>query len=271
MPIPIICIAPIVRQFAERFRRWMSKPQFEHFETVLLGLLQTEERRTLSALVRQVVGGSSLSGLSRFLSGAPWAAEMVSQQWIEDFDETRTAEVQAEHARKREQRSGRPGRPKQTVVTGYLIGDDSTMAKTSGRKMGGLGRHYSSTEGRPVTGHSLVLGLYTLLGGRCPLAPRMYRQAKVCQTENIPFQSKIERMVKLIGDFQPVVGTRTHVLLEAIVMDSATRAAERRVESLGARASGPLEPSKCRGRRHAQAGRRPAHPGVSCAWPWPNL
>ena len=29
MPTPIICIDPLVRQFAERFRSCLSKPQFQ--------------------------------------------------------------------------------------------------------------------------------------------------------------------------------------------------------------------------------------------------
>jgi hypothetical protein len=46
----------------------------------------------------------------------------------------------------RRRRKKKRGRPKKTVVTGYLIGDDSTMKKWRGKKMGGLGRHYSGTD-----------------------------------------------------------------------------------------------------------------------------
>ena len=196
--------------------------QFQHFETVLLGLLLTEERRTLAAVVRQVVGGSSLSGLSRFLSVAPWSAGAISQQWLADFRRVMTEQVQAEHARQRKQRGRRRGRPKKTVVTGYLIGDDTTTAKMRGEKMGGIGRHYSSTEGRTVTGHSLVLGVYTLLGGRCPLAPQMYRQSDVARAEGVPFVSKIYLMVSTIRIFQPVAATLTHVLLDSWYTCKAT-------------------------------------------------
>jgi len=41
-------------------------------------------------------------------------------------------------------------------------------------------------------GHSLVQGLYLLLDRRCPLAPHLYRQEKVCQAEDVAFSSKIE-------------------------------------------------------------------------------
>ena len=55
-------------------------------------------------------------------------------------------------------------------MTGYLIGDDSTMHKVRGKKMAGLGKHYSTTAGTQVVGHSLVQALYVVQGRHCPLA-----------------------------------------------------------------------------------------------------
>ena len=43
-----------------------------------------------------------------------------------------------------------------------------------------------------------------LLDRRCSLAPQLYRQAKVCGTEEVAFQSKIELMETLIREFEPV-------------------------------------------------------------------
>ncbi|HYU75526.1 MAG TPA: hypothetical protein VEL31_22885 [Ktedonobacteraceae bacterium] len=72
MPVPIICLDEDVRYFAERFREVFSKPQYQHFVTVLLGLMLCEGTRTLSGLLRQIADSPSLAGLSRFLSEAPW-------------------------------------------------------------------------------------------------------------------------------------------------------------------------------------------------------
>jgi hypothetical protein len=108
----------------------------------------------------------------------------------------------------------RIGRPKATVVTGYLIFDDSVHVKTKGRSMGGLGKHYSNTEKQVVTGHCLFTGLYVLLGQRCPLPARLYRQKSVCEQEGVPFQSKTDMAVNAIQDFEPVPGTHTHVLID---------------------------------------------------------
>ena len=74
MPIPIICLDEQLRQFAERFRQELSKPQYQYLVIVLLGLMLCEGRRTLRGLLRQVADGASLAGLSRFLGQAPWQA-----------------------------------------------------------------------------------------------------------------------------------------------------------------------------------------------------
>jgi len=89
------------------------------------------------------------------------------------------------------------------------------MTKRRGKKMEGLGCHYSGTEKKPVTGHSLVQGLYLVLGRHCPLAPRMYRQRAVCEAEGVDFASKVDIMAEIINTFVPVAGTLTHVLLDS--------------------------------------------------------
>jgi hypothetical protein len=84
-----------------------------------------------------------------------------------------------------------------------------------GKKMEGIGCHYSTTAGHPVKGHSLVQSLYVLLGRQCPLEPQLYRQKKTCQAEGVAFGSKVALMEALIRQFEPVADTRTHVLLDA--------------------------------------------------------
>jgi hypothetical protein len=215
MSIPIICLDARLRQFCETFRASFSRPQFKYLVTVLLALMLCQETHTLTGLLRQVADGQSVSGLSRFLSEAPWSEAEVASAWVKRFHEQMVEAVQAEHERQRRQRPKRQGRPRPTVVVGYLIGDDSTQHKPKGKKMGGLGQHYSTTADRQVTGHSLVQSLYVLLGRRCPLAPQMYRQRAVCERESVPFQSKVKMMVATIRDFQPVPNTLTHVLVDS--------------------------------------------------------
>jgi hypothetical protein len=215
MPQPIICLDAEARHFAERFRSVFSKPQYEYFVTVLLGLLECEGKRTLSGIKSKIAHPPSLSGLSRFLSESPWVAQALVVIWQERFRAEMQPLVEAEYEQVRQTQPKRRGRPKQPLVTGYLIGDDSTMSKPKGRKMEGLGKHHSTTHEQRIIGHSLVQGLSVLLDRRCPLAPQLYRQARVCEAEQVEFQSKIELMATLIREFEPVVGTKTHVLLDS--------------------------------------------------------
>ena len=215
MRLPIICLDQRLRQYLALFSVCFSRPQYKYFGTILLGLMLCQSGRTLSGLLQQVNSGVSISGASRFMGQAPWQGDDLARRWQSQFRQEMAPRVLAEHARFRPRRNKKRGRPKKTVVTGYLIGDDSTMKKRRGKKMGGLGRHYSGTEKKTVTGHSLVQGLYLLLGRRCPLAPKMYRQKVVCEVEDVTFASKVDIMAEIIRTFVPVSGTLTHVLLDS--------------------------------------------------------
>jgi hypothetical protein len=215
MPKPIVCLSSTLGQFAELFRPCFSQRQWKYFVIVLLGLIECDGRCTLRGLLGGVGEKVSLCGLSRFFSRWRWSTSAVAQVWLGRFREQMKRQVQTEHHRQRARRTKRRGRPKATVVTGYLIVDDSINLKVKGRKMTGLGRHYSNTEGRVVTGHCLFSGLYVLLGRRCPLQPRLYRQKAVCEQEGVPFMSKIELAVQEIEQFEPVADTHTQLLIDS--------------------------------------------------------
>lgn len=215
MPKPIVCLSDALHQFLESFRGCFSQRQWKYFVIVLLGLVECEGRSTLTGFLQCVGEAISLSGLSRFLSRWPWSPAEVVTVWLTRFRQQMEPLVETEHRRQRARRPKRRGRPRKTVVTGYLIFDDSVHAKPKGRKMGGLGRHYSSVEKQVVRGHCLFTGLYTLLGRRCPLLPRLYRQKVVCEREGVAFQSKVDMAVEEIEQFEPVLGTQTHVLIDS--------------------------------------------------------
>jgi len=214
MPKPIVCLSEQLRQFAEIFRSCFSQRQWKYFVIVLLGLIECEERKTLSGLLRVIGEQVSLCGLSRFLNKWNWSPAEVVQSWLLHFRQRMEAFVQAEHRRLKAEQPKRIGRPKQTVVTGFLIFDDSVHNKPKGQKMGGLGYHYSNTEQKVVAGHCLFTGLYVLLGQRCPLEPKMYCQKNTCEQDTQPFQSKVAMAVEEIETFEPVPDTHTHVLID---------------------------------------------------------
>lgn len=238
MPKPIVCLSEALRQYLESFRSCFSKRQWKYFVIVLLGLVECEERKTLSGLRRWVAERISLSGLSRFMSKSPWSTESVAQTWMARFRQRQKELVQNEHERQKADLPKSVGRPKATVVTGYLIFDDSVHSKPKGRKMAGLGQHFSNSEQRTVTGHCLFTGLYVLLGQRCPLPCQLYRQKAVCQQEGVVFESKIQMATHQIETFEPVVGTQTHVLIDSWYH---CRAVRRAAQKRGWEVSGGLK------------------------------
>jgi len=195
MPKPLVCLSEQLRQFAEYFRPCFSRRQWRYFVIVLLGLVEGEERKTLTGLLRVIGESVSLSGLSRFLNQWRWSTTALAYRWWSYFCERMSEPVRAEHVRLKAAQPHRVGRPKETVVTGFLIFDDSVHTRPKGRVMGGLGRHYSTTEKKVVSGHCLFSGLYVLLEQRYPLEPRMYCQKRVCEAEGVPFQSKYAHLV----------------------------------------------------------------------------
>jgi len=217
MPHPIVCQDERLRQYLQSFQALFSRPQYEHFVTVLIGLLLSGEGHTLSHLHRAVSGKKSLSSLSRFLSEAPWSHHSVNQCNFSRFCRDMQPKIDKERQealekRKKQKQRGRCSAP---LVTGYLIGDDSTMFKPKGVKMQGIGKHHSTTHDKRVTGHSLVQCLYTVLGRSCPLEPLLYRQKKTAEKEEVPFLSKVDLMIQQIQNFLPPAGTVTHVLLDS--------------------------------------------------------
>ncbi len=161
----IICLDEDVRYFAERFREVFSKPQYQYFVTVLLGLMLCEGTRTLSGLLRQIADSPSLAGLSRFLSEAPWEEAAVVESWLRHFREEIQPQVAAELQRERQMQPKRRGRPKAPVVTGYLIGDDSTMHKRKAKKTFSARRGTMFEGLRTAT--DLVVIVVTLLAFGC--------------------------------------------------------------------------------------------------------
>jgi hypothetical protein len=215
MAQPIIIQDSTLRNYLKAFQPVFGIPQWKYFVTVLMGLIHCQASRTLSGLLREVSVLVTVSGLSRFLISPSWDYDALAKARYALFcAEVAPIVVQA-HATQQADQPKRKGRPAPTVVTGYLILDDSTHVKRYAKKMSGLGWHYSSTDQRSMPGHSLFEGVYLLEGRQYPLSPRLYRQKTVCEREGVPFQSKVDLAEKVILEFEPLPDTRTHVLIDS--------------------------------------------------------
>lgn len=152
MPKPIICLAAALSQYAEEFRTCFSRRQYQYFVTILLALIECQDRRTLSALLRTASPKLSLCSLSRFMGRWHWSPQALALVWLNHFRQRVAPLVEVEHNRLKAVQGVKRGRPAQTVVTGFLSLDDSVHHKVRGKKMGGMGLHYSNCERRLVTG-----------------------------------------------------------------------------------------------------------------------
>jgi hypothetical protein len=59
MPLPIEMMEHALGQYLGLFRDCFSQPPWQHFVTVLLALMQCEDRRTLAGLRRKIAGGGN--------------------------------------------------------------------------------------------------------------------------------------------------------------------------------------------------------------------
>lgn len=215
MAQPIIIQEASLRNYLANFREALRPSQWRYFETVLLGLIHCQANRTLSGLLRSVAGLVTVWDLSRFLLSPRWSPAQLAQVRYRVFQGEVGPRVAAAHAEQRLSQAGRRGRPRTTVVTGYLILDDSTHVKRYAQKMGGQGWHYSSTDRRSLPGHSLFAGLYLVAGQQYPLDPQLYIQQAVCEQQGLPFRSKVDLAAEVLAGFEPLPETGTHVLMDS--------------------------------------------------------
>ncbi len=221
MAHPIIIQESTYRNYLAGFRDVIRPAQWMYFETVLMGLIHCQASRTLSGMLRSVAVLVTVWDLSRFLVSPRWSTTRLAEVRYRIFCTEVQPLVTTAHAAQRSTRSKRQGRPKATVVTGYLILDDSTHVKRYAKCMGGQGWHYSSTDKRSMPGHSLFQGVYLVEGYQYPLDPQMYIQKSVCEREQRVFQSKVDMALQTVQDFEPLADTHTHMLVDSWYVNKA--------------------------------------------------
>src|SRR5437762_14119863 len=74
---PIVCQDERLRQYLPSFQALFSRPQYEHFVTVLMSLLLSLEGYTLSHMKHTIAGIKSLASLSRFFAKSPWSHQLI--------------------------------------------------------------------------------------------------------------------------------------------------------------------------------------------------
>ena len=221
MAHPIIIQDSSLRNYLGNFREVVRPAQWMYFETVLLGLIHCQASRTLTGMLRAVAAMVAVWDLSRFLVSPRWSTTHLAEVRYQVFYAEVQPLIATAHETQRLSRPKQPGRSKATVVTGYLILDDSTHVKRYAQSMEGQGWHYSSTDKRTMPGHSLFQGVYLVEGHQYPLDPQMYIQKSVCEKEQRTFRSKVDMALQTVEGFEPPVGTHTHVLVDSWYVNKA--------------------------------------------------
>jgi hypothetical protein len=92
----------------------------------------------------------------------------MAQTWQQQFGHRLCPLVQAERARLKAARPKGIGRPKATVVKGFLIFDDSVHVKPKGHRMGGLGQQGHDKDDQTLGGLQTAEGSSFGLGKGLP-------------------------------------------------------------------------------------------------------
>jgi hypothetical protein len=221
MAHPIIIQESSFRNYLANFRDVLRPAQWTYFETVLMGLIHCQASRTLSGMLRSVAVWVMVWDLSRFLVSPGWSTTRLAEARYRVYGAEVQPLIAATHESQRLNRPRKRGRPTATLVTGYLILDDSTHVKRYAKCMEGQGWHYSSTDRRSMPGHSLFQGVYLVEDHQYPLDAQMYVQKSVCEREQRVFRSKVDMALQTIVDFEPLAGTHTHVLIDSWYVNKA--------------------------------------------------
>jgi SRSO17 transposase len=156
MVLPIITAAPLVVRHAQAFRDvFENRRQFEHFQNYLTGLMVLDNK-SLSNMSRCLLESADKTNLSRFLSQAPWEAEVLNDQRVAYMIEQTTAYRVA-------------------VGESCLLVDD-TLCEHVGTLFEYVARHYDHCENRYPLAHNLVTSHFVSGAVRFPVDCRMYRR-----------------------------------------------------------------------------------------------
>ena len=183
MQLPIVSVAPIVREHSEVFRDVFANcKQFRHFQNYLTGLIALDNK-SMANIVRCILDSADKTNLSRYMSEAGWRETQLNDKRVSYMIE-QTAAYQ--------------GKPEDAA----LIIDD-TLCEHVGSLFDYVDNHYNHGNGQYPLAHNLVTSHYLNGSVRFPVDIALYRRyeeftdwenfvAKYFPDETIP-KKKAER------------------------------------------------------------------------------
>jgi hypothetical protein len=148
------------------YRPCFTKPQWNHFNTYLTGLLLGEKgEKNIQDIAGNLLDGGHQSSLNRFITRHRWN--------LRQFNSLRLRECL--HDRK-----------------GGILSLDDTLIEKTGKEMGGVGYLYDSSQKKNVLCHDIVSTFYRTSTEQLPLYFEPYVKKEVAEVAGTWFRTKIQ-------------------------------------------------------------------------------
>ena len=194
--LKIVRVPRRLQDFFRPLRKYFTKPQWRHFQAVLLAVVITFNRRNVSGLSRSIAGGSHRTKLNGFFISSHWDCEEV---------------LRAKAYQLLEELNMKQG---ETI---YLIIDDSHNPKR-GKKMAAVGKFKDPLTGHYIIAHNYVAGSLHCRGITIPFAVKLYAKKEYCQNTKKEFKKTTELAAEIIRSFQPPSNIKVIVIFDSYYM-----------------------------------------------------
>ena len=155
------------------YRPCFSKPQWNHFNTYLTGLLLGEKgEKNIQDIAGNLLDGGHQSSLNRFITKHRWNLRQVNAIRLRECLHERT---------------------------GGILSLDDTLIEKTGKTMAGVGYLYDSSKKKNILCHDIVSTFYR---GSCaeqlPLYFEPYVKKEIAETTGVWFRTKIQITLDLL-------------------------------------------------------------------------
>jgi len=156
MQLPIVSVAPIVREHDEIFREvFANRKQFRHFENYVTGLIALDNK-SMANMARCILDSADKTNISRYLSESSWREEKLNDKRVSYMKEqTAPHQIRKEHS---------------------ALSIDDTLCEHVGSLFEYVDRHYNHSNSQYPLAHNLVTSHYVSGAVRFPVDARLYRR-----------------------------------------------------------------------------------------------
>lgn len=156
MQLPIVNVAPLVKEHSEQFRKvFANRKQFRHFENYLTGLMVLKNK-SMANIARCILDSADKTNISRYLSETPWRYEHLNEERVK-YMQSQTVLYQ---------------RPASESV----LAIDDTLCEHVGNLFDYVDNHYNHSNGQHALAHNLVTSHYVSGTVRYPVDASLYRR-----------------------------------------------------------------------------------------------